>query len=256
MSKRRRSKLARKYRKNPDFTKSKKRGAMKGRAAHRYQGASRTQGRRGRGRHGHKIIPMYPARHNPFDVDWVETGKLVGIGFGGFAAGRLVTRIVAVQVAKKKPTWAKHAGVLANAAAFAAALFLARKWSKSRPYELPLVMGTGLSFAQTFLQTYFPKLGWMVADASADDIAQASGQLITPQSQGLLPPDDGDDEEDADWSSYNDAYDHGRHARDAQPRHQQPHQQTATAPAAPAPAHDEVDDMLAELDDNGDVFAN
>lgn len=251
---RHRSKLAKKFR-------SKKRSAEPGKPKHR-----------SKYRRSAKIVK---ARRNPSStwmsgfpaVDWVETGKLVGVGFGAFAVGRLATRIVAVQVAKRKPTWGKHAGVLANAATFAAALFLSRKWSKSRPYEMPLVIGSGLSFLQTFVQTYFPKLGWMVSDATADEIAQASGQQqVQPATTGYLPDDDGDVEDDESWSSYNDAYDQGRHARSAQPGNQPP---PPSPPPRPVPANgangaheegggvdqDEVDEMLSELDDT-QMYAN
>lgn len=202
-------------------------------------------------------------------VDWVETGKLVGVAFGGFAAGRLATRIVAVQVAKRKPTWAKHAGVAANALTFAAALFAARRWSKTKPYEMPLVLGTGLSLLQTVLQTYFPKLGWMVAETTPEQIAEASGQgqqLPGAQTTGYLPDDDGDVGDGGDWSDFNDAYDQGRFARSAQPGNQPP-----PAPRPPQPVqtqsdvHQEgggiddsdVDDVLTDLNDDegGGVFA-
>jgi hypothetical protein len=255
---RRRSKLARKYRKNPDFE-----SKVKGRAKRRRGLGERIDGRRGaKASIRKRRRPRMPhvARRltgNPaFDVDWVETGKLIGVGFAGFAAGRFITRVVAVQVAKRKPSWAKHIGVAANLAAFLAAVFGAKRWSKTKPYEMPLIFGTGLALAQTIVQTYIPKLGWMVADATPEQLAEASGQIAAPQSQGLLADDDEEDDDIDDTYSYNDAYDHGRHARAAQPRPQQPHQ-PQTAPAMqPAAQPGDVDDMLAELDDNEDVFAN
>ena len=267
----------RKLRKNPDFSKSKKRRASAGRWRDRGGRAlGHERDERGQRRVASRIRKRVAARRarrvahrNPAailaGVDWVETGKLVGVAFGGFAAGRLMTRIVAVQVAKRKPTWAKHAGVAANAAAFAAALFLSKRWKRSAPYEWPLVVGTGLSLLQTFVQTYFPKLGWIVADATPDQIAEAAGQnqLPAPQTSGMLPDDDGDVDDGDDWSSYNDAYDQGRFSRSAQPQNQPARPQPQARPVdVPSGVHQEgggiddgeIDDALNNLDDNSDLY--
>jgi len=260
----------RRAKKNPDFKSKVKRSGRAPKTRRRGIGGARSRRVSLRRRHRDGGASPSGWTRNPAvfaGVDWVETGKLVGIGFGGFAAGRLMTRIVAVQVAKRKPTWAKHAGVAANALAFAAALFGARRWSKTKPYEMPLVLGTGLSLLQTVLQAYFPKLGWMVSETTPDQIAEASGQQQLPAAQttGYLPDDDGD-VGDGDWSDFNDAYDQGRFARSAQPGNQPP-----PPPRQPQPVqtqsdvHQEgggvddsdVDDVLTDLNDDegGGVFA-
>jgi hypothetical protein len=247
---RRRSPLAKKYRKNPAFSKSKKRRIKRRRF--------RVQVRRS----DRRDAPRYVSGHqrhwqrNPA-FDW-ETWKPLGVGFAGFAGSCLLTRIASVQVEKRKPTWGRHAGVVSSAAAFVAALLLARKWQKTAPYETSLQYGTGIALAKTVIQTYFPKLGWMVTDASPEvaEAAQAK-TLVAPQTAGLLPDDEEDDEDG--WYQYNDAYDHGRHAKEAQPRPPVPSAAAPARPAAPAAAtDDDVDDLLAELsdDDGGGVFAN
>jgi uncharacterized membrane protein len=262
----------RRAKKNPDFkTSVKRRGKVPptgNKARIRRRGSKRWQKATiERGARPHRSPLRNPAAIFA-GVDWVETGKLVGVAFGGFAAGRLMTRIVSVQVAKRKPTWAKHAGVAANFVAFAAALFGAKRWSKTRPYETPLVLGTGLSLVQTILQTYFPKLGWMVSETTPEQIAEAAGQQQLPAAQttGYLPDDDGVVGED-DWSDFNDAYDQGRFARSAQPGNQPPPPPRAPQPVSqPSGVHqegggiddsDDVDDVLTDLsdDEGGGVFS-
>jgi hypothetical protein len=189
----------------------------------------------------------------------------VGYGFGGFALSRFATRVTSVQVAKKWPTYARHAGVAAGIVTFLAAVFFAKRSKHTAHQAETLQIGTGLALAQTFIQTYFPTLGWVVADCTNDQVAQAAAaqQVATPTSTGLLPDEDDDDS----WGGYNDAYDHGRHAQSAQPRpNAAPRQQAAPAAQAtrvathatgPAKDDDDVDSILAELDDdNLGVFAN
>ena len=248
MSRRRRqgSKLATKYRKGPTA-----------------KGSARKRKIRRRARRNAAESSFRP---NPSGTNWSELGETVAYGFGGFAAGRFTTRVFATQAAKRWPTYAKHAGVIGGVAAFLAAVFLAKRWKQTAAHAETLQLGTGLALAQTVVQTYFPALGWVVADCS--DPAQLAqpvktADLPAPASAGLLPDDD--EEGDDGWYSYNDAYDHGRHAKDARPR---PSQQRPQAPPAPQPTNattatgpetddDDVDSILAELDDeNTGIFAN
>lgn len=254
---RRRSKLAKKYksRKNPDIPKAAKRKAR------------RTRGYKLR-RH-YKTQVRHEIHRNPSGVDWASLGITVGYGFGGFALSRFATRVASVQVAKRSEKWAPHAGVVAGLLTFLAAVFLAKRSKHTAPHAETLQIGTGLALAQTVLQTYIPKLGWIVSDCAPEVAAAAApAQVATPTSAGSLLPDDDDDD---NWGTYNDAFDHGRHSRDAQPR-QNARQRpiTATAPQAtrnatqatgPAPSpdgsDDDVDSILAELDDdNLGVFTN
>ncbi len=208
--------------------------------------------------------PSY--RRNPA-VDWTETAKQLGYGAAGFAVSRFATRVAAVQVAKWKPDLAKHAGVGAGILSFLAALFLAKRTKYTDRYANEITLGTGIALAQTLIQTYLPQLGWMVSDASADQVAAAAAtqaKLAAPQSTGLLP----DDEDDDVWGGYNDAYDHGRFAGQRR-RHHQAQTAGPQTNAAPAPAQpiqptaspeqgDTVEDLLAELDNDqgGGVFSN
>jgi hypothetical protein len=259
MSRRRRSKLAKKYKKNPDFTGKAKRKAKKHRRGARFVGAPRPFGRRRAGKR--RIVhELSHPRSNPSSIDWADLGITVGYGFGGFALSRFATRVTSVQVAKRWPSAAKHAGVAAGLVTFLAALFFAKKSRHTAAQAETLQIGTGVALAQTVIQTYFPKLGWVVADCTNDQVAQAAAaqQVAAPTSTGLL--DDEDEDNDSVWGGYNDAYDHGRHARSAQPRQSAaPRPQappaaqatrTATHATGPATDDDDVDSILAELDDD------
>jgi hypothetical protein len=206
-------------------------------------------------------------RRNPTPaVDWMDLGTEIGAGFAGFAASRLTTRIVSVQLAKRAPTYAKHAGVASSLATFLAAVLLAKRWKHTEKYADALAFGSGLALLQTVIQTYIPGLGWIVADCSPEVAAAAQPAAVAPASQGGLLDDD--DSDDDSWFSYNDAYDRGRHAPSAQPRASQqrsaaapaPQQTRATQATGPAPGageDDDVDSLLADLDDDSlGVFAN
>lgn len=256
----RRSKLALKARKkNPDFSKSQKRKA----AFHtkRLPGVPRRRKR--------MIAPRLAPVRNPA-VDWAETAKIIGIGFSGFAGARLLSRIAATQVEKRKPRWGRHAGAGTAVASFLAAAFFAKRWKVTAPYADELVFGSGLALLQTMVQTYIPQLGWMTADA-APELAAAAATATAPQTTGLLPSDEDEDSDEefvarggGSWFSHNDAFDKGRYARAAQPRAQRPAAPVARAAApapaaAPASAQNDMDDLLNEIDDDeasGGVFQN
>lgn len=160
-----------------------------------------------------------------------EVAEFIGPGFAGFAATRLLTYVASTQIAKRAPKMGKHAGAAASVGAFAAAYFLAHRWKWLAKYQMPLIVGSGIAAAQSLLQLYFPKLGWMVSDASPQLTAQRQ-QQIGPDPSTLEPIDD-----DPDEYVYNDSYNAGRmdatqHAADQ-----------AAGGAAASP-----DDDLADLD--------
>lgn len=207
--------------------------------------------------------PAVSAARNPAP-DWVATAEVFGYGLGGFAVSRLASRIVSVQVAKKKPTWAKHAGVATGVLAFAAAYFLAKRWKHTAKYQHELQLGTFVALAQTAIQTYLPKLGWILADATPEQVEAAQGAqaLPVPAATGILDEMDNDDD---DWAGYRDTYDQGRfHGREAMHPHASAPRGVPVPASSPQPPPapstgpaDPVDDLLAELDDDqgGGVFA-
>lgn len=155
------------------------------------------------------------ARRNPPLVQ--DLWEFILPGFGAFAASRFVSRVAATQVAKRWPKLGKHAGVAAAGGTFAAAWFLAHRWDKIAKYHTPAVVGSGLAFLQTLVQTYFPQFGWMVSDVTPDLPKVAAAEAAV---KSIAPPQIIDHDEEADgtpsWYSYNDAYDSGRYAPEAQ----------------------------------------
>lgn len=151
-----------------------------------------------------------------------EIGEFIIPGFAGFAGTRLLTRIAATQVAKYKPELASHAGALTSIGAFLAAWFLAHRLKWTAQYQQPLVVGAGLALIQSLLQLYFPKLGWIVSDASpeiadasvASQIAAQPQVLTTPNGKQYRAQDVQAIHADPNEFTYDDSYDAGRMSRD------------------------------------------
>lgn len=139
-----------------------------------------------------------------------EVVEYVLPGFGGFAASRLLTRVAAVQIEKRKPSWGKHAGALAAVGAFMSAWLLAHKVKQLRAYHLPIVIGAGLAAIQSLLQLYLPQFGWIVADASPELDASGSVAAMTAGSAQQLPTGLTAVNDDPANYVYNDAYNSGR----------------------------------------------
>lgn len=166
-----------------------------------------------------------PRSNPPLLMDLAE---FIGPGFAAFAATRFGTRIAATQIAKRKPSWAKHAGALASVGAFLAAWLLAHRVKLLAKYSTPIAVGAGIAAAQSIIQLYIPKLGWMVADASPEIATAAAPQQVTagPAPVGRLPADMEYVDEDPAQYTWNDSYDAGRHT--TAPHAQQQAQQTST----------------------------
>ena len=163
---------------------------------------------------------------------FTELAEFIGPGFGGFAATRLLTRIAATQIAKHKPSFAKHAGAAASVSSFLAAWFLAHRVKALAKYHTPIVVGAGIAALQSIIQLYIPKLGWMVADASPQIAEEAQAKLVAagPSLDDIEPLDD----EDPNMYTYNDSYDPGRVGQA---------QRRADQQAATAAASSQVDDL-------------
>lgn len=176
----------------------------------------------------------------PILKDMVE---FIGPGFASFAATRFLTRIAAVYLARKKPSWGKHAGAITSIASFAGAYFGAHRVKMLAPYHTPIVVGSAIAALQSMIQLYIPKLGWMLADASP----QISEELALPaqqQQQSRLPPGVELLDEDPNLYSYNDAFDNGRATG------------TASQPKPQAVAEDELLSDLNLGDDHGSLDLN
>lgn len=178
-------------------------------------------------------------RHNPPVLSDITSFILPG--FGGYAVSRVVTRGVAAQVGKVKPTLAKHAGALAAVATFAGAWFLAHRWKPLARYHTPLVVGAGIAAIQSVFQSYVPRAGWLFELPAP---AAAAPQLTAPVATGLLT-DDGNEV----WASYNDAFDQGVYANAAQAGPAVPGSPRAAEMSAERT--DTLDDFMAELGADG-----
>lgn len=179
-------------------------------------------------------------RSNP--LVWTELAEFVGPGFAGFAATRVLTRFATVQIAKRKPAWAKHAGAIASIGSLAAAWFGAHRVKFLEKYQMPITVGAAIAAVQSLIQLYVPKLGWMISDASSE--AQQN-QLMAPQTQmqqiaaAKLAPTD----ENPDWYTYDESYNAGRYAKETSA--QAPDGAPPSTPQARKVAAEE--DLLADL---------
>lgn len=174
-----------------------------------------------------------------------DVAEFIAPGFASFAATRFLTRIASVQLARRKPSWGKHAGAITSVASFAAAWFGAHRVKFLERYHTPIVVGSAIAALQSIIQLYIPKLGWMIADASPDmtddlKLADSGGQQPLPAGVELL-------DDDPNLYTYNDSFDNGRHT-------------PVSAPAAHAQAKAATEeDLLSDLnlgDDAGSLDVN
>lgn len=183
-----------------------------------------------------------PPRHNP--PLFSDLMQWFGPGFLSFAATRFVTRVAATQIAKKKPSWGRHAGAIASIGSFLAAWYLGHRWSVISRYHTPTTVGSGIAAAQSLIQLYIPKLGWMISDASPEiEGTQLAIAQADPASSALVPVN-----EDPNEYTYNDEFDPGRYATPP-----------TSGPGGPAPRNDysdlAIDDAIGQSQNLG-VFTN
>lgn len=235
----RRSKLARRYRRNtskdPDRPRTKK-----------------LKKKTWRGPVGRP--PGVPWTKNPPVLE--DFTDMILPGFGGYGATRLLGRITHVQVAKRWPRFGKHAAALSAVAAFGASWFAAHRVKWLARYHTPIVVGAGIAALKTLVQTYLPWLGWMTADVTDGDTkALPPGQQANPAEATSMGHTIFDEVDSAgqEWATYNDAFDQGSY------KNQAPAHTPAESPAA-ADADQAMGEMLSELgveDDLGaGIFAN
>lgn len=197
-----------------------------------------------------------PRRNPPLASDMLE---MVGPGFASFAATRFLSRVTATQIAKRWPKFATHSGVAASVGSFLALWYLGHKVKLIDKYHAAITAGAGIAAGQTILQTYFPKLGWIVSDASPDVAAEVAGTsstgtpMMATQSSSST---DGDfeilDETTGSWRANNDAGNAGRYT-------QAPRQQRPAPQQAPLPDEDSAIFDMLETDDEsqsvGGIFS-
>lgn len=166
-----------------------------------------------------------PKRNPPLITDIAEFAVP---GFVAFAATRFGTRVAATQIAKRKPSWGKHAGALASVGAFLAAWLLAHRWKWLAKYHTPVAVGSAIAAAQSLIQLYIPKLGWIVADATPE-LGSARPQQLQQGggTTGGLPAGLSYVDENPGDYTYNDSYDAGVESTT-----------TSAAPAAPGSANE------------------
>lgn len=177
-----------------------------------------------------------------------EVAEMVLPGAAGFVGSRFLTRIAAVQVAKRAPGFGKHAGAIASVGVLAAAWLLANKWKPLARYQLPIVVGSAIATIQSLLQLYLPRIGWIVSDPMPDLAVAGGNQVLiqngqaTMQLPGNLQPVD----DDPNMYVYDDRYDN----QQSQPQ-QQPQQQQSQAPQGQGSGQTSQsdDDLLAQIED-------
>lgn len=115
-------------------------------------------------------------------------------GFAGYAATRLLARIVYTLVQKKFPKLGKHAGVVASLAGFGATWWAVHKIKRLQAYHTPAVVGAGVAALHTAFQTYVPKYGWIVSDYRAGQLpAKSAAQLeaeANAEADNQMTPED------------------------------------------------------------------
>lgn len=165
--------------------------------------------------------PSSTARAMPVGELW----GWIGPGFGAFAAARFVTYLATGQIEKRKPAWGKHAGAIAAIGTFVAAWILAHRVKWLKGFAEPIVIGTGIAGAQSLVQLYLPKVGWMLGDptVASSDAAALDASGIQQLPAGFSVVDD-----DPTAFEYNDAHDPGIYAQPQQAADGQPAQPSDT----------------------------
>lgn len=187
-----------------------------------------------------------PKRNPPLSTDVINH---ILPGFAAFAATRYVTRTAALQIAKRWPKYAKHAGAMASIGTFAAAWLGAHRVKTLEKYHDMIVIGAGIGAIQSLVQLYIPQLGWVVSDCSPQLGAAQSRPLLSAQAapqlagtparipQGFKPTTANE------WFTYNDAYDAGSYKGKTE----------ASQPEVPGEAAEEPDMQISDLLDNSDL---
>lgn len=183
-------------------------------------------------------------KHNPPLL--TDVAEYLIPGFAAFALDRVLARFIALQIEKRAPKYAKHAGAIAAAGAFAVAWWGAHKVKFLEKYHHPIVIGTGLAALQSLIQLYAPKLGAFISDpipaltapkATAKPLLASAPTPVAaaPIPQGFKPTTANE------WYTYNDSFDAGGYKGKVE------------AAAPPVPGEEPPDTDISDLLDNSDL---
>lgn len=113
-----------------------------------------------------------PKKKNPItESAAVDFGMQVGAGFAGYTATRFAMRMMYSQAVKRWPQLAQHLGVLTSAVTATGVYFGTRYWDRAEEYNQSATIGAGIAVLQSIIQTYVPKLGWIVSDMDPSQYA-------------------------------------------------------------------------------------
>ncbi len=129
------------------------------------------------------------ARTNPQKAAATEMAANVGAGFAGYAATRLLSRMVYSQAVKKFPNASAHFHFAASVMGASGVYFGSKYWSKVDDYHEAASIGAGIALIQTGIQTYMPKFGWVVSDVSPEQYTKKKAVLPPADMNSLLPDD-------------------------------------------------------------------
>jgi hypothetical protein len=113
-------------------------------------------------------------RSNPApEASTTELATNAAVGFAGYAGTRLLARMVFAQVSKRFPGFAKHAHVLASAAAAGGVYLGTRYVERAAEHHEAATIGAGIAVLQSAFQTYAPaRYSFVTADVNQGDYAK------------------------------------------------------------------------------------
>lgn len=182
----------------------------------------------------HKRSSSAPRPNPPF---WADMGNQVLPAVAGFAGSRLLTRMLTLMLAKRWPKLARHAGAIAGVGVFAGAYWGAHKIKALARWADGIVVGAGVGAAATVVQTYIPKLGWIMKEVDDAEIAPPA-----PAAEQVAAG-----EFDEDWGAYNDAFDSGRYQQQRHEVKQSPNVDASTRNIGPS-AQTSLEELVSEME--------
>lgn len=124
-------------------------------------------------------------KKNPSGGAWTEVFAVIGPAAAGYAATRFLGRVARVQLGKRWPKLAAHAGPLSSAVSLLALWYVTEKWQRFRKYQTPVIIGSGIALLQSAVQTYMPGLAWLI-DAPQARVGGGQRQVDAPAASNLL----------------------------------------------------------------------
>lgn len=121
------------------------------------------------------------ARRNPeiasLTAPLVDRAYDIGAAFGGYAATRVLGRLVYSQTQKRWPGLSRHLAVAASGLGVVGAHFVGQFWKPAAEYEDSIAIGAGVAALQAVAQTYLPaRYASIVSDWQEP---QVSGEVST-----------------------------------------------------------------------------